>query len=334
MNLFKTSLLKKYILQVVRNNFRKSKITSEYINIRCNVCGDSKTNSFKRRGYFLFNKHPTYICHNCNVSIPVEKWLKEYFFSEYQSYLRECILENPVNLKEYERNLKQELEKEEAIQRIQKLEYEQEQVIHFVNILKGSGDLFDNAIKYCIERHIPENVWKKWFIAVDGSYKDRLVIPFYDSKNKIYYYQARALKEQEPKYLNRLLDRDKAIYNIDFIDIKNPVIVTEGIIDSLMIENSVAVLGTAFTNSVKQKLEPLKCYYLLDGDEAGRIASKKMLNHGKYVFLWNKFLKDNGLGERKKWDMNDVCLALNKFSFSFRELRTYFTNSLYDKVLI
>lgn len=309
-------------------------MTPEYYNIRCNVCGDSKKNTSRRRGYFLFNNHPVYMCHNCGISMSAEKWLREYFPNEFQSYIRDTISEKPVDLKRYEEEAKIKMEMEEAELKIQKLKFEQEQIIHFVNIEKGSGDIFKNAIEYCMKRKIPENVWKKFFVAVDGHYKDRLIIPFYDNKKKIYYYQARALKKQTPKYLNRLTEKDKAIYNFYGIDIKKPVIVLEGPLDSLFVENGIAVLGVKFSEHIKQKLEPLNCYYLFDSDNDGSMASKKLIRQRKYVFMWKWFLKAYNLELRDKWDMNEVCLALNKDKFTFEELKPYFSNNYMDGILI
>jgi uncharacterized protein YfkK (UPF0435 family) len=72
-------------------------------------------------------------------------------------------------------------------------------------------------------------------------------------------------------------------------------------------------------------------FYLLDCDETGRKVSRKLLNDGKRVFVWQKFLDSLGLEKRDKWDINDVYIqSKRKTNFSVEELKPFFTNSVYD----
>ena len=58
----------------------------------------------------------------------------------------------------------------------------------------------------------------------------------------------------------------------------------------------------------------------------------ELLSKGEYVFCWNKFLKAFNLPMKEKWDINDVCIFLNRGKFSYEELEPFFTNSVFDKV--
>ena len=54
------------------------KVKPNLYNCRCPLCGDSKRNKTKARGYFYQIKNNTnYKCHNCGVNISLSNMLKE-----------------------------------------------------------------------------------------------------------------------------------------------------------------------------------------------------------------------------------------------------------------
>ena len=146
-------------------------------NFRCNVCGDSKKSKSKKRGYILKKRKPwIFFCHNCFYKKPVTVWMKEFFPIHYKDFYREIIrakeqsktkplpkIANPTPRKKFN---------------------EREQTRFFIPIQKGITPLFAKAIRTCIDRKIPEEVWSKWFVATGGIYANRIVIPFYDDKEK------------------------------------------------------------------------------------------------------------------------------------------------------
>lgn len=323
----------KIILSVhFSNTFEKS----DYYNLRCNVCGDSKKSRNKKRGYILKRKKPwMYYCHNCNCEMPVEKWMKEYFPSYYKDYLREILSE--VKTKEVVvKNPEIRHKNNESI------DEEKQNTKFFVPILKGTGELFDIAKEFCHSRLIPESIWHKWFVATNEMYKNRIIIPFYDADNKIYYYQGRSLYDYMiPKYLSR---KDpscnlNSIYNFYNIDKTKPVVILEGPIDSLFINNAVAITGLKIKDEkLQENLNSLpRRYYLLDNDEDARKKNLQLLEscinsyYGEHVFMWDKFLKANNYPFVK--DINELCIRIQKRNqFTFEELEPFFTNKLYDKI--
>jgi len=301
--------------------------SSEYYNFRCHICGDSKKSKYKKRAYILTKRTPwQYFCHNCGYKKPVYLWMKEFFPTNYKDYISETL-----RLKD--NNVEPKVQPIQFKQTKVKLD-EQEHTRHFIPILKGSNILFDKAIKLCKSRRIPEVIWHKWFVAVDGMYKNRLIIPFYDDKGKIYYYQGRRLDDRmEPKYLSRPGSNHNNIYNYYTVDYNKPVIILEGPIDSVFVDNSIAVTGVKMNDP---KLDIFKYkYFLIDDDptpETHKIIIE-LLDRGNYVFCWNKFKKTFQLPKKPKYDINDTILYLNKDKFTFEELEPYFTNTIYDKVL-
>lgn len=313
----------KYVLDTYTTNVKSC---YNGYNFRCIICGDSKKNKIKTRGWVLKNSTPwMYYCHNCGVSIPVKKWLKDYYPESYRSYFRECMLDKPKEIK------KAVIHK---INRIRKPKSKDVECKNFKGILTSDTKIFKDAIEYVKKRKISDVIWKKWFIAVDGKYKNRLIIPFYNDKGKIYYYQARALFKTDNKYLNMVDNKDNAIYNYYNIDKTKPVVIFEGPIDSVFVENSIAVLGVKWSDKTQNKLNNLKCFYLLDNDKAGKEKSIKLLYKKEYVFLWKKFINNNNLPKREKWDINDIILYLNITKYKFEELMPYFSNSILNSMWI
>lgn len=315
--------LERQLISVLDSNLTPYSSGKGYYNFRCNICGDSKKNKHKRRGYLIKKKDkPWYFfCHNGCGGMIALKWLKEYFPLNYREYVKEILS-----------NKKEALIKPTIVKHINNDTSEKEDIKFFIPILKGKGELFEKTIEYCKTRLIPESVWSKFFIAIDGKYKNRMIIPFFDNKGKIYYWQGRTLKNwMLPKYLSRLGDQFNNIYNYYNVDKSKEVIILEGSIDSEFVTNSIALTGLKIYD---EKINIFnKRYYLLDDDEDGKKKCIKLLEKCEYVFNWNKFRKDYNLPTRDKWDINEVVLYLKRIDkFTFEELKQYFTNSIYDKV--
>jgi hypothetical protein len=134
-----------------------------------------------------------------------------------------------------------------------------------------------------------------------------------------------------PKYLSREGYGLKSIYNYYNVIKDLPVVIHEGPINATMVENSIALTGLK-----KVDLEVLQVfkyrYFMFDDDTPAREQSISLLDKGEYVFCWRKFIKDNCLPERKKWDINDFVIYTKRTPpIPFEELKPYFTNSVFMK---
>jgi len=252
--------------------------------------------------------------------------MKEFFPSYYKNYYSEILRSND------DKKEKKKLPKLKN-PKVRKRNPEKKDVQYFIPIKKGKSELFEKAITLCTLRNIPEEIWSTWFVAIDGTYKNRLIIPFYDDKGKIYFYQGRSLNEyMTTKYLSRAGDYN-SIYNYYNVDKNVPVIILEGLIDSIFVENSIAITGVKIEDDRINDFENRR--FLIDYDCVTQDTRKKVISlliKGEYVFNWKKFIKKHKLPEREKWDVNDVCLYLKKDKFTYKELEPFFTNSIYDKV--
>lgn len=347
-------ILEKY-LQIAVETFPSCIMKPGHYNFRCNVCGDSAKSKSMKRGHLKLRNSDDgesfwyYRCFNgeCECSDRPywsgKRWLKTFFPDLYESYRSERFATGSLNSAEYIRDLEAKAiefqKKREAKEKARKEKREAYNVKFFKPITSDLGIKFEAAREECIRRQIPEDIWKRFYYAVGGDYEDRIIIPFFDKNDAIYYFQARAMFACNNKYINRTSNKDNAIYNIHHIDKNKPVIVVEGPIDSMFIDNAVATLGLSVSQSMEDLMRQMSCYYIFDDDQAGVDTARKYIDNGKHVFLWKKFKQAYGIqdqydedGYKKKSDINDVYILLNrKTAFTFDELSQFFSKNMFDK---
>ena len=121
-------------------------------------------------------------------------------------------------------------------------------------------------------------------------FRNRVMFPIADHRDRVIAFGGRILNNGEPKYLNSrdtpLFDKRRTLYNHfraqKMIRDQNEIIVVEGYMDVIALSrngfpSSVAPLGTALTDEQIQSLwklteEPVLCF---DGDKAGQRAARR-----------------------------------------------------------
>src|SRR5210317_211209 len=85
----------KYI-NLISSRFQKfKKIKNNLYNFRCPICGDSKKNKNKARGYlYQVKNNSNFKCHNCGVNISFNNFLKEVDSNLHNQYIFEKFKEN------------------------------------------------------------------------------------------------------------------------------------------------------------------------------------------------------------------------------------------------
>lgn len=348
-DILKTSLLSQYLRQAALSMEGCIPSRDEY-NFKCNICGDGKKYGNKRGHLRLYrsagNTYWTYKCFNegdCKAAGAGNAWSGESWLEYtaphiYDEYISDLLSETRNDNTEIVKNLEEKLVIEHRQRKKEKEDKEQKSLEFFIPIT-DDNKLSKISIELCKKRFIPEEIWSKFFVALPGKgsvYSNRMIIPFYDNNDEIYYWQARALlKDHNPKYLNRLSGKDECVYNIYNVDPEKPVFITEGPIDSMFIENSIATLGLSISTKMQDVINSFKNpIYLLDGDNAGMSASNKLLQQGKKVFLWENFIRDLKLPKRNKWDINDFMLFsnLNDIKLTYDDLEPFISKSYYDSI--
>lgn len=144
------------------------------------------------------------------------------------------------------------------------------------------------AIDYLKERGIGNDIIKKYNIgyASEGYYKNRIIIPSYDSNNKLNYFISRSFfKKSKQKYLNPKVEKQEIIFNENLINYDTTIFLVEGVFDHIVIPNSIPLLGKVLYPLLKETLlenANADVVILLDGDAKSYAESiKRELNNGK-----------------------------------------------------
>jgi len=314
-------ILERHVKIVLNSYFEDVFETSDYYNVRCNICGDSDKDVYKKRGFLLKTSDPwVFYCHNCNTSTTVVKWLKDHFTVNYKNLMID-IMRNRRNDPYYDDKDYNFKQKKGASDRDEK-----EDTIGFKKLTK-----FQDCVDYCVGRGIPKEVYSKWYYCTSGIYNGRIIITFRNDKGKVHYYQGRSFNNKNGvKYLSRFGDHN-SIYNYYNVDPELPVMILEGPIDSVFVENSIAVTGLKLKGEELDKFK--RRYFILDNDKSGYKEAVKLLQKRSWVFNWKKFLKDHPCkGEIK--DVNDFILnntcGITKLTWDI--VGKYFTNKPMDKI--
>lgn len=252
------------LLSYKLRNFKQK--SQNYWQCSCPICGDSKKDPRKARGYIMLHKTTLmYKCHNCGLSCSFGNLLKRVDSNLYSDYTLEKYKDTTSNNTPYAKISLEDIFKEEP----------KELTDGILNSIESVDRLpvTHPALVYLVKRKIPRDKWNLFYFAPkfktftnDALGKNkfpntdndipRLVIPFFNPHGKCFMFQGRAFGSEEPKYFTIKIDDDaEKVYGLERVDYSNRVYVTEGPIDSLLVPNGLAVAGstldTALTRSIK-----------------------------------------------------------------------------------
>lgn len=288
----------------VNNNF----------NFRCPVCGDSKKNKSKTRGWILSDSSKSrFYCHNCSASMSFQKFLKFIDQSMYFEYVKERLLEKSGHTPRVKEDFTTTIKKPEFIKNTG------------LNDLKKISALpvGHPAKVYIQSRCIPSELHHKLFYApkfkawvnsmLPNKFKDttkdepRLIIPFLDENKQLFGFQGRSFKKNDDlKYITILLDESKPkLFGLDTVDPTKTVYAFEGPIDSLFIPNSIASAGGRIdTNLQLTNLPKSNIVVVYDNEPRNKETIQKMesaINLGYKIVIWPESIKEK--------DINDLILS-------------------------
>jgi DNA primase len=319
-----------FVTDYVLQNVPKTKITKNgtHFTGRCPLCGDSaKSQSKKRFNLDWNNGRPMFHCFNCGES---GSFLD--FYSQIEGISRghayKILYEHDVS--QYDSKSIREKYAEERMEEIV------EETFIFQDILsdclapgdKAGGYVTQKFQNYLLnfikDRKIPKSI--KIFVAYKGKYKGRIIIPIYDDKNNLTYFQGRAVNDSiKPKYLNPDLDKTTIIYNVSRFERDKFIIVTEGLLDAFMVPpQGTASLGSSITEEfIKELLTKSDKGVILafDNDVPGMKSMLKFIEDNKYSNLVKYFLFPNKYSTDE--DLN--ALVTNNVNI--------LANDLYDMVV-
>jgi transcription elongation factor Elf1 len=197
------------------------------------------------------------------------------------------------------------------------------------SLIDGSGFYYNAAWKYLKSRGIglAEVIQYNIGYCTEGQYKNRLIIPSYDSRGKLNYFIGRDFMDSsELKVLNPKLDRNIIGFEL-FIEWSEPIVLVEGVFDALAVKyNAIPLFGKNISEKLENKLlsvgtpEIIVC---LDSDA--------LVNSIDIIQRFNSFgftvkhcnLPDNtdpaDIGKEKIWDyLNNSELVTENYILDIR----------------
>ena len=300
----------------------------ELFNFRCPVCGDSQRSKIKARGW-IFNKKGKYrfYCHNCSASMTFSNFLKSLDVVLHQEYMKDMFIEN---------NLDNPLPLSKPdITKIEVPKYKIDSPLK--NLTKISSLAWDHPVKkYVMSRKIPSNVQYKIFFCpkfrswvntfIPDKFADiekdepRLILPFLDREKNFYGCQGRSFSKTGNIYITVLLDEDKPkVFGLDTVDFSKHIYVFEGPIDSMFIENSIAMCGSDLSGSLD--LNKKKCTVIFDNEPRSPQTVKKIDKYialGYNVCFWPDRVTGKDVNEMilNGHDAEELKIIIDKNSYS------------------
>ncbi len=290
-------------------------------NFRCPYCGDSQKSRTKARGFVFRKKNDLFFkCHNCGVGASLgnlvktvdSKTYKDYIFERYKKGVETRSSPQP----EFKFNAPVFRKKGilEGLQSIKNLpdDHPARQIVERRKLpVESLSDLYlcESFFKF------PTSIIQGKFPSLDGNHP-RLIIPFRDESGEVFAYQGRAFGVEIPKYITIKIDEEREkIFGLDKVDKSKPILVVEGPLDSLFLDNCIAVAGADFSN-IKGDLT-----VIYDNEPRNKEINKqieKTIDQGKSVCLWPDHMKEK--------DINDMIIA----GYSKKEVQEIITNNTFS----
>jgi transcription elongation factor Elf1 len=270
-------------------------------NFRCPYCGDSQKSRTKARGFVFRKKNDLFFkCHNCAVGASLGNLIKYVDSKTYEDYILERYRKGiKSNNPEPEFKFNAPVFQKDVFKSLQSISslastHPARRLVGERKLSEFSDDLFlcPSFFKFT------NTLVKNKFPSLGGDHP-RLMIPFRDEKGEIFAYQGRAFGSETPKYITIKLDEDaNKIFGLDKVDKSKPILVVEGPLDSLFLDNCVAMAGADFNNFEGDLT------IVFDNEPRNNEICKqieKTLKQGRRVVIWPDSMKHK--------DINDMIIA-------------------------
>ena len=286
-------------------------------NFRCPYCGDSQKHKNKARGYFFRLKQDmVFKCHNCGVGRTLPNFLKDNAPDLYDEYIMERYKSGTTGKGSY----------------VPKPKFEKPK-------FKKKGELVScselnnehRAVAYLLGRRIPEKNYSDlfytdkfctWVNTQKPTFQDvkkdhpRIIIPFIDTNGEWFGFQGRSIDPDEKlRYITIMLDESRIkVFGLNRVDFDKTVYITEGPIDSLYIDNAIAMAGADVDWSLLSNKEAV---FVFDNEQRNKeiiTRMEKAIEKGYEIVIWPENLQEK--------DLNDMYIAGHDVQ-SLVEFNTY-----------
>jgi hypothetical protein len=173
------------------------------------------------------------------------------------------------------------------------------------------------AKKYIEQRKIPPSTHYKIFYAphfskwvntiVPGKLNEendegRIVLPFLSRDKKLLGFTGRSIDNNPLRYITIMLDNQgPKLFGLDSVNFNKKIYITEGPIDSLFLDNALAMAGSDMHKAFKMlQLEPRQCVMIFDNEPRNKEIVAKMakcIEQGFNIFIWPERVSSKDLND-------------------------------------
>ena len=267
-------------------------------NFRCPICGDSKKNKSKTRGYLYSVKADVnFKCHNCGTSMTFSNFLKQLDPVIHKQYVFERFKEGKTGRSTVVEEPKFEFQSPKFKKKLdlpKASEHPRSEGYLLARKVDPSKFYYAEKFKSFV------NTLKPTFDDVEND-EERIIIPLY-YQNDLIGLQGRSLGLSKVKYITIMINDDAPkIYGLDNIRTDAPVYVTEGPFDSTFIRNSIAMCGADADISKWGISNPVWIY---DNEPRNREIVNRInrtIDSGDSIVIWPSNIDDK--------DINDMVMS-------------------------
>ena len=306
----------KFIMMLSPRLDKFKKVRDNLFNFRCPYCGDSRKSQSKARGYFYRKKNDYfYRCHNCGKGTTFGKVLEYIDTMMYKEYIMERYKGDAPKTNVPEFNFE--------APKFKKIDPKLENLTP-INKLNGGHP----ARQFVESRQLPEEFYSdlylcpkffEWSKIQSQQEHPRLVIPFRDESGEVFAAQGRAFGKESPKYLTIKFQDKPKIFGLDRVDFAKRYYVVEGPLDSMFLDNCLAVAGADF-----RYLPPGDTTIVLDNEPRSREIIKQMerLIHQEHeLVIWPDTITQKDINDMVLAGVKDIQQLINNNTFSGLEAK-------------
>jgi len=297
---------------------RKSR---ELYNFRCPICGDSKKNKYKARGYaYVKEDMLLFKCHNCNASGNLKTLLEKL----------DPILAKQYNFENYTSKYTKRHTEQAKVPLFVKPKFKKVDLENLLNLEEDHP-----ALRYVRARQIPKiryhdlyftDCFKSWVTKYDVELASRLkiddpriIIPFFDKDKNLIAAQGRSIENNTLRYFTIKIDKTALkIYGLDRWDKAQPAYITEGPFDSMFLPNSMAMAGSDL-DDINQFIGT-KLIFIYDNEQRNKEILNKMLKvilKGFNIVIWPDNIEFKDINDMIVGgiSLDDLMVIINKNTF-------------------
>jgi hypothetical protein len=317
--------------------------SDDKLNFACPFCGDSEKDHRKKRGNFYLANN-SYKCYNdgCGIKTDLSGMIKK-FALKYGLTLPDTIIKDPEFVHSTPAKRKGSLIETFISKGIGKHLLKLDDIVDRFALIPCHLAPEESPIRAFVERRQITKLPLFTQSCYYDSREDKIYLFNLDAKSRrILGFSARKIEATDgPKYLIKnysefrktglvskkladdiIIDIDTLnnYYNVMNVDFTKKVIVTEGQIDAMFLQNSMASTGVTKINLLLDNiLTRDNALIFFDNDKAGRNQSISLIKKGYRVFMWSKLLNDLKLLYPTDWlrsikkikDVNDLFIFLH-----------------------